>query len=85
MNANIEISKQKKEDAVVIEQDYIIDYGDEKFVFVLEGDIAKKKVLELDGRDGNRVLIVDGLNLGDRLVVEGFQALADGDKVQVVQ
>jgi len=85
MNANIQIAKPDRDDAVVIEQDLIVDYGEEKYVFVLEGDVARKRVLELNGRDGNMVLVTNGLNIGEKIINEGFQALADGEKVQVVQ
>ncbi len=85
MNATVEISKSEKNDAVVLQQDFIIDSGDEKFVFVLEGDIAKKRLIEIGGRKGNTVLIINGLNIGDKLVNEGFQSISDGEKVQVVQ
>jgi membrane fusion protein (multidrug efflux system) len=84
MNSNVEIEKMEKEDAVVIPQDLIVDYGDEKYVFVLEGEIAKKRVLEIDGRNGNDVLITKGLNIGDKIIYEGFQTVKDGEKVQVV-
>ncbi len=59
MNANIEIAKMEKDDAIVIPQDLIVDYGDEKYVFVLEGDNAKKRVLEIGARNGNSVLITN--------------------------
>jgi RND family efflux transporter MFP subunit len=85
MNANIQISKPDHDNAIVIDQDLIIDYGEEKYVFVLEGDIARKRVLELNGRNGNMVLVTGGLNIGEKIISEGFQALADGEKVQVVQ
>jgi RND family efflux transporter MFP subunit len=84
MNANIEISKKEIEEAVVIQQDLIVDYGDEKYVFVLEGDVAKKRTLEIGGRNENSVLVTKGLNAGDKLIYEGFQALNDNEKVQVV-
>jgi len=84
MSANIEIEKSRIDDAVVLPQDLIIDYGNEKFVFVLENDIAKKKIVVLGGRSNNDVLITSGLNAGDKLIIEGFQPLADGDKVQVI-
>ena len=85
MNASVEIAKFRKDDAVVLPQDYIIDNGEEKYVFVLEGDIAKRRLIEIGGREGNSVLITSGLNIGDKLINEGFQSLADGEKVQVVQ
>ena len=85
MNANVEVSKFQLSDAVVIPQDYLVDNGDEKFAFVVEGDIARKKTIELGGREGNAVLVVSGLNIGDKLIFEGFQTVSDGEKVQVVQ
>lgn len=84
MNVNIEISEYKIADAIVIPQDLIVDLGDNRYVFVIEGDLAKKRNLDIDGRNGNLVLITKGLNAGDKLIYEGFQSLVDGDKVQVV-
>lgn len=84
MSANIVIPKTEVDNAVVIQQDLIVDYGDEKYVFVLDGDSAKKRTLEIGGRNDNDVLITKGLNAGDKLIYEGFQSLKDGEKVQVV-
>jgi len=84
MAAYIEITKTAVEDAVVLTQDLIVDNVEEQFVYVLEGDVAKKKIIHLGGRNGNKVIITDGLNIGEKLIYEGFQSLTDGDKVQVV-
>lgn len=85
MNANVLISESSVENAVVIQQDLLVDYGDEVYVFVLEGDIARKRVITLGGRNNNMVLVESGLNAGDMLITDGFQSVKDGDKVQVVQ
>ncbi|MBK8554039.1 MAG: efflux RND transporter periplasmic adaptor subunit [Ignavibacteria bacterium] len=84
MSANIEVEKTKIEKAVVLAQDLIIDFGSEKYVFVMDNDIAKKKTVSLGGRNGNNVMINSGLNEGEKLIIEGFQSVADGDKVQVI-
>ena len=84
MSANIEIIKSNLDEAIVLSQDFIIDYGNEKFVFVLENDIAKKKVINIGGRNNNNVRISEGLNSGDKLIIEGYQSVSDGDKVQVI-
>lgn len=84
MAAYIEITKSAVEDAVVLSQDQIVDNVEEQFVYILEGDVAKKKIIQVGGRNGNKVIITDGLNIGDKLIYEGFQKLVDGDKVQVV-
>lgn len=85
MNANVQISEYSRDNAVVINQDLIVDYGDEQYLFVLEGDVARKRVIKLGGRNDNMVLVESGLNPGDKIISEGFQSLKDGDKVQVVQ
>lgn len=85
MSANIELSRAEHENAVAIPQDYIVDYGDEKYLFVLEDGVARKRDVVLGGRNENLVLIKSGLNAGDNLIIEGFQSLNDGEKVKVVQ
>lgn len=84
MSANITFTNKSVDNAVVLQQDYVVDNGDEKFVFVLEGDIAKKRIVKLGGRSDNTVLIEDGLNIGETLINVGFQGLNDGDKVTLV-
>ncbi len=84
MSANITVQKSSVEDAVVLSQDLIVDFGNEKYVLVLENDIARKKVVTLGGRSDNEVMITSGLNVGEKLIYEGFQSVADGDKVVVI-
>ena len=83
MSASVTVTKETLDNAIVLDQDLIVDNVDEQYVFVLENDIAKKKIVKLGGRNGNKVLIEEGLNPGEKLITVGFQALADGDKVQV--
>ncbi|MDQ3019315.1 MAG: efflux RND transporter periplasmic adaptor subunit [Bacteroidota bacterium] len=84
MSANIEIEKATIDNAIVLSQDLIVDFGNEKYIFILENDIARKRVVNIGGRNNNEVLITSGLNGGEKLIIEGFQPLADGDKVQVI-
>ena len=83
MSASVTITKETLDNAIVLDQDLIVDNVDEQYVFILENDIAKKKIIKLGGRNGNKVLIESGLNQGEKLITIGFQALADGDKVQL--
>ncbi len=84
MSANITVEKSVQNDAIVLNQDLIVDIGSEKYVFVLENDIAKKRIVGIGGRKNNEVLISSGLSAGDKLIYEGFQSIADGDKVVVI-
>jgi RND family efflux transporter MFP subunit len=55
------------------------------FAFVLEGSgksqVARQKVLRVGEMVGNDYAVLDGLKLGDRVVVEGAQNLTDGAPV----
>ncbi|MFA5403974.1 MAG: efflux RND transporter periplasmic adaptor subunit [Ignavibacteria bacterium] len=84
MSANVFFTNMNLDDAVVVERDSFVDNGDEQFVFVLENDVAKKKIVKIGGTSDNKVLISEGLNIGDKLIYYGFRALVDGDKVKVV-
>jgi membrane fusion protein (multidrug efflux system) len=84
MSANITVENSSQQDAIVLPQDLIVDFGSEKFVFVLENDIAKKKTVIIGGRKNNEVLITSGLSAGEKLIIEGFQSVLDGDKVLVI-
>lgn len=85
MSANIILSKETISDAIVLTQDQFVDNVEEQFVFVLQGDIAKKKKITLGGRNGNNVIITEGIEAGETLITEGYEFVSDGDKVHVVQ
>lgn len=84
MSANIQITKSVISEAIVLPQDLIIDYGNEKFVFVYENDIVRKRLINIGGRNNNEILITSGLNKGDKLVIEGYQSVNDSDKVLIL-
>ena len=84
MSANVQVTRFSVDNAITLSQDLVVDFGEEKYVFVLENDIVKKRTVTIGGRNGNKILIESGLNLGDKLIYEGFQSLVDGDKVKVI-
>jgi membrane fusion protein, multidrug efflux system len=85
MSANIQVAEYTENDAVVIPQDLIIDYGEEQFVYVLDGNVAKKRIVKPGDRNQNMVHILNGLNPGEKIITDGFQSVKDGEEVQVVQ
>lgn len=85
MSANLTFTLLKVPNAIVLEQDLIVDNGEEKFAFVLDGNVAKKRVLKVGATNNNMAYIESGLNPGDRLINVGFQYLADNDTVDVAQ
>ena len=74
--------------AITIPGRSVIRNGHVTSVFVLE-KVGKSlraavRLVQLGGEDGERVEILDGLNEGDRIAVEGAEYLADGLTAQDV-
>ena len=59
---------------------------DEIVAYVVdEGDVARRKVVRLGALYGERVLVLEGLAEGDRLVVAGTQFMRDGMPVKPLE
>ncbi len=50
-------------------------------VWVVEGDFAKPRPIKADKVSGDSWVVLEGLNDGDIVIVEGYQKIADGSKV----
>ncbi len=64
-----------------------IEYsGTKRFVYIInEDNIAKRTEVTLGARIDNEVLISDGLNIGDHVVVQGLVNMRDGVLVDVLE
>ncbi|WOT06112.1 efflux RND transporter periplasmic adaptor subunit [Shewanella youngdeokensis] len=56
--------------------------GTNRFVYIVgEDQIAKRTKVTLGARIDNQVLVSDGINIGDRVVVQGLVNMRDGLKI----
>jgi membrane fusion protein (multidrug efflux system) len=53
----------------------------EFFVFVSQDTIAKQHKVKLGPRIGTDVVILSGIDAGDKIITDGFQRLRDGGKI----
>ncbi len=54
-----------------------------QFVYVLEGDIARKVEVTSGIKKEDRIEITQGLTVGQQVIVQGFLGLSDGKKIVV--
>lgn len=75
-----------EENAIVIPQKATIEIQDKKFVYVVQDDASIKnteiQVAALD--DGRNYIVTSGLKAGDRIVIEGVNALHDGMTIKPI-
>ncbi|MCI5164113.1 MAG: efflux RND transporter periplasmic adaptor subunit [Candidatus Electrothrix sp. AX5] len=79
------IVKQSKEGIVAIPLYTVISRNDEQFVYVAEDGIAHKRPVETGFTEGWQILIQSGLNLGEKVIIQGHRSIEDGQKVRVVK
>ncbi len=69
--------------AVIIPQDAVSQVQDKYFVYVVGKDNTVKytPVTINSNNDGKNYIITSGLNVGDRIVIQGITSLTDGQKI----
>jgi membrane fusion protein (multidrug efflux system) len=85
MIAPVSLVKRRYKDAVVIPRDAILDRVDGSVAFVANGEHAKERPVVLGPSEGNRIVVLEGLAVGQELVVSGHRNLVDGQPVRVVE
>ena len=73
------------EDSICIPNEVTENVDGNILVWVVDGERAKRCVIEVGSRNGYGAEVIGGLEVGDLLVVEGFSKLDDGDSVNIKQ
>lgn len=79
---SVEIMKDPRE-AVVIPEEAIVPEARKNFVFVVEGETAKKREITLGARRPGEVEVLKGLKAGEKIVTHGTLNIADGATVKI--
>ncbi|MBQ6770233.1 MAG: efflux RND transporter periplasmic adaptor subunit [Bacteroidales bacterium] len=67
---------------IIVPANAILINNDGKFVWVAEEGRATRRKISISGYSGNGVLIGEGLHSGDVVIVEGYQKVSEGMKVE---
>ena len=65
-------------EVIVAPEQALVPEGSMQFVYVVNGDIVEKRVVEIGRRTPGLVVINGGLSVGDRIVSEGTSKIRDG-------
>jgi membrane fusion protein (multidrug efflux system) len=85
MFVRADIILQEKTDVIVIPKDIILDRRGRKTVYVIQRGIALERRLELGIETSDMVEVVEGLDPGDSLIIEGFETLRNRSRVKVIE
>ena len=70
--------------ALTVPSQAVLARDDRSLVFVLKGDRAESRQVEVGARSGDLVEIKSGLKEGERVITSGAGFLKDGDVVTVI-
>jgi RND family efflux transporter MFP subunit len=84
MIANIRLLKQKYDRSISVPIDAVIDSESGRYVFLADGNIARKTDIKIQAIQEERVM-VEGLKQNDRLIIAGQRSLSDGDSLNIVE
>ncbi len=79
------VVKNTINDAVAIPLYSIISRNDEQFVMVAHDGIVEKRPVKLGIIENWMVQAVEGLSIGEKIVVEGHRDVEDGQEIEVIQ
>lgn len=81
MSCVVKVLNDESGERLTIPYKAIIEQMGEFFVFVSQDTIAKQHKVTIGPHVGTDVVIMSGLNEGDKVVTEGYQRLRDGGKI----
>ncbi|UCC45346.1 MAG: efflux RND transporter periplasmic adaptor subunit [Candidatus Zixiibacteriota bacterium] len=85
MFAKIDIIVERRDSAIVIPKDIVLERRGDKVVYVVDRGIAVEHHLDIGLSNRQEVEVLNGLEVNDRLVVEGFETLRNRSKVKVTK
>ena len=68
-------------DSMSIPEESLIIQGDDKFVYLIDNNVLKKKNVQIGLRNFGKVEILSGLEIGDNIVAEGTNKVRNKAKV----
>ncbi|MCW3463656.1 efflux RND transporter periplasmic adaptor subunit [Chitinophaga nivalis] len=83
MSCVMRVLNEQSGQRLIIPYKAVTEQMGEFFVFVAKDSVAAQQKVHLGPRIQDRVVIMDGIQAGDKVIVEGFQRLRDGGKIQI--
>ncbi len=83
--ADVKIITYENDNAIVLPRNLLKSEANKNFVFLSNGNNAKKQYVAISNENGTEYEIEAGLTEDDLLIVKGSARLADGTKIKVIK
>jgi membrane fusion protein (multidrug efflux system) len=83
LNTTLLYTRTSPESQITVPQKALVERLGEVYVYVADNGIAKKITVKTGNKTKDRVVIQEGLQVGQQVIISGVQKIADGDKIQI--
>ncbi|MFY0542664.1 efflux RND transporter periplasmic adaptor subunit [Brevibacillus sp. H7] len=83
MVVNVKFGQEQTSSALIVPRKAVFDENGKRFVYRLEGTIAKKVEVTTGEESSDLIEVKTGLAVGDKIVVKGQTLLTDGTTVEI--
>jgi len=84
MAATVKIVSKTHDNVIVVPQETIVEGEMFRSAYVIKDDVAEQRVVKLGATEKDKVIVTEGLNAGEKLVIVGQRALVDGQPVKII-
>lgn len=81
MYARVSLRVADKPNALTVPRNAVVTRGAEQVVYVIDGNVARQRLVELGIQGPERVEITSGIREGEQVAATGAAALQDGDRI----
>ena len=82
---SVNIVRETRNEAVILPREAVIRELRDAHVFVMDGEKASKRVIELGIEEGANVQVLSGVKPGEKVITAGQGGLKDGSPVKVLE
>jgi membrane fusion protein (multidrug efflux system) len=83
MSCNLRIQNNGAMKQILIPNKAVVEQMGEYFVYVINGNTVSQRKVTTGNRIGDKIIIKDGLQEGEKIATEGVQKLKEGATIQV--
>ena len=86
MVGKVSVMHEADNDQIVIpNRTVLITHDGKHFVWVADGSAAKRKFVTIGSLSGNGVVIEEGLKVGERIIIDGYNKVSEGMQISIIQ
>ena len=79
----VRIEEWRVDDALLVPLSAVFQQDDQWFTFVESGGLSERRPISIGRRDGQRAVVLEGLEAGERVVTHPPDTLTDGSRIVV--